>query len=331
MKKKSNYKSKYVLQWHITHICNLRCRHCYQEDYYNHMPKEDFYMALDKFCDYIEDKNVVPQINLTGGEPLTHPNFFDFAKEIVNRNIKLGILTNGILIDEDMARRISELKPVAVQVSIDGCKETHEYIRGKGTFDRTLQAIDYLNKYNVTVIVSFTAQKFNYKDYEKLVAICKEHNVHKIWWDRIVTYSDEDTKDNALSTEEFKELVEVTNRLKQEYKPYGFVANERGLQFIGSNDCGYICGAGGNLIIFLADGNVMPCRRIPFIIGNIKEDSLENIIKNSELMQELKRFYAPIECRMCNHFMKCRGGSKCVTYAQIGNLYQKDVNCFLEI
>lgn len=326
-------KSKYVLQWHITHLCNLRCKHCYQEEYNNHMPKEDFYNYLDKFCDYIKEKNVLPQINLTGGEPLLHPNFFEFAKEIRKRNIKLGILTNGTMIDIETAKRISDLKPIMVQISLDGIKETHDEIRGNGNFEKALIGIDNLKKFGVKVLVSFTAQKCNYKDFSELVKICKRHKVDKIWWDRIVTYSKEDTETKALSTEEFKELVEVTNKLRKHYNTFykSFnVANDRGLQFIGSNDCGYVCGAGGNLIIFLADGSVMPCRRIPFIIGNIKDDNLENIIKSSSLMKELKEFYAPIECYTCKNIIKCKGGSRCVTYAQTGDLYRKDVNCFME-
>lgn len=325
-------KSKYVLQWHITHLCNLRCKHCYQEEYNNHMTKEDFYDFLNKFCDYIKDKNVFPQINLTGGEPLLHPNFFEFATEIRKRNIKLGILTNGTIIDEEVAKKISELNPVMVQISLDGNRETHDDIRGNGNFDKALKGIDNLKKYKVKVLVSFTAQKCNYMDYSELVKICKKHKVDKIWWDRIVTYSKEDTENKALSTEEFKELVELTNKLRKRYNIFSKsfnVSNERALQFIGSNDCGYYCGAGGNLIIFLADGSVMPCRRIPFVIGNIKEDTLGNIINHSSLMKELKNFYAPIECYSCKNLLKCKGGSKCVTYAQIGNLYQKDVNCFI--
>ena len=325
-------KTKYILQWHITHLCNLRCKHCYQEDYNNHMPKEDFYKYLDKFCEYVKDKNVFPQINLTGGEPLLHPNFFEFATEIRKRNIKLGILTNGTMITEEIALKLKNLNPIMVQVSLDGTKQTHDEIRGSGNFEKALAGIDNLKKVGIKVLVSFTAQKSNYKDYPELVKICKKHHVDKIWWDRIVTYNQKDLETKALSTEEFKELIKTTNKLKKQYNLFNKsfnISNERALQFIGSNDCGYICSAGKNLIIFLADGSVMPCRRIPLVIGNLKNDSLDNIIKNSQIMTELKDFLAPSECLSCKNFLKCRGGSKCITYAQTGSLYKKDPNCFI--
>lgn len=319
--------NKYVIQWHITHLCNLRCKHCYQEEYNNHMKKEDFYIILDRLENWLRGKDLVPQINLTGGEPLLHPNFFEFLEEIVKRKIRFSILTNGTMIDKDIAKRIKYYNPLFVQISLDGIKETHDNIRGDGNFEKALQGIDNLKSEGVKVLVSFTAQKSNYKDFKKLAKICQSHKVDKLWWDRVVTEDEE----LYLSTEEFKELVKVSNNLIYGLHPfqnYSCVNNQRSLQCLGTKSQGYQCGAGKKLIIILADGSVMPCRRLPFIIGNIKEDDLANIIKGSPIMRELSEFYAPKECYGCKELNKCYGGSRCVTYAQTGKLFDRDVNCF---
>lgn len=325
-------KPRFFLQWHITHLCNLRCKHCYQEEYNNHMPKEDFYHALDKFTEFMKDKPWDGQINLTGGEPLLHPDFFEFATEIRKRKLRLAILTNGTLIDKETAAKIKALKPMFVQVSLDGIKESHDVVRGKGNFEKTLVGIDNLKREGVRVLVSFTAQKDNHKDFEKLAKVCRKHNVDKLWWDRVVTYTQEDTKEKALTTVEFKKLVKRAIRLKKLYKFLGFkteISNQRALQFAGTGECGYICSAGNRLLIFLADGSVMPCRRLPFVIGNIKDSDIQTIISQSDIMQELKNFCAPDECMNCKDFYRCKGGAKCITYAQTGSWKNKDVNCFL--
>lgn len=317
---------RFIIQWHITHLCNLRCKHCYQEEYNQHIQKDNFYLILNKLTDYLENKEFLPQINLTGGEPLLHPNFFEFAQEIKNRNIKLGILTNGTLIDDEVAKKISELKPVMVQISLDGTEKTHDEIRGIGNFQKALQGIDYLKKYNVKVLVSFTAQKNNYQDFAELAKICKKHHVDKLWWDRVVT----DDEQLFLTTDEFKELVQSCNKLIHNHNPfinYSFVSNQRSLQYVGVDDCTYNCSAGKSLIVILADGNVMPCRRLPFIVGNLLESTLDEIYTHST-MKQLREFIAPQECLNCNHYMKCKGGARCVTYAQLGSLIIKDVNCF---
>ena len=320
-------KNKYVIQWHITHLCNLRCKHCYQEEYNNHMKREDFYMILDRIEDYLADKSLYPQINLTGGEPLLHPDFFEFLEEIVKRKIRFSILTNGTMIDKGTAKKIKYYNPIFVQISLDGTKDTHDSIRGEGNFEKALEGIDNLKEQGVKVLVSFTAQKSNYTEFKDLAKICKKHNVDKLWWDRVVT----DDNNLYLSTDEFKELVLNCNTLIHGFHPfqrYDFVSNQRSLQCLGTEDCGYHCSVGKGLIIILADGSVMPCRRLPFVIGNIKENSLSEIIHNSHLMKELSDFYAPKECYGCKDLNRCYGGSRCVTYAQTGELYKKDINCF---
>ena len=59
------------------------------------MKKEDFYMILDKIEEFLNGKDLVPQINLTGGEPLLHPNFFEFLDEIKRREIRGKIIQGG--------------------------------------------------------------------------------------------------------------------------------------------------------------------------------------------------------------------------------------------
>jgi len=322
----------HYFQWHITHACNLRCVHCYQEDYCSHTPEEELFRILDLYSDFVDGRGLRPQINLTGGEPLTHPAFFKLASEIRRRGYRLGILTNGTLIDDDCAKKLAELKPVFVQISLDGTESIHDEIRGQGNFAKAMHGIDLLKKNGVKVLVSFTAQKLNYTCFESLAKECRKHKVDKLWWDRVVTDSKESTEKLALETAQFEELVRTAWRVRRKYRRLNgksFVSTSRALQ---AEECspstGYICGAGHNLIIVLANGDVMPCRRLPFVIGNVAKETLKDIISGSELMQRLSYPRYPAGCEGCRRFAFCRGGSRCVTYAQTGKLFAKDVNCF---
>ena len=350
----------HYFQWHITHTCNLRCTHCYQEDYCLHTPDEELFRILDMYSEFIAGKKLKPQINLTGGEPLMHPAFFKLASEIKKRGIRLGILTNGTLIDDKAAAEIASLHPVFVQISIDGTREIHDKIRGNGSFDKAVAGIDSLKKYGVKVLVSFTAQKKNYECFEELAKICFAHKVDKLWWDRVVTDSKKTTAGLALTADQFKELVLTAQHLHKKYRRFvlettvrdggtvlingeahrsykksyrmkwkSMVSTSRALQAekCTGNDC-YTCSAGGNLIVVLANGDVMPCRRLPFVIGNVKENSLSEIINGSRLMRDLSLPRFPDGCNGCKRFEFCRGGARCVTYGQTGKLNAKDVNCF---
>ena len=91
---------------------------------------------------------------------------------------------------------------------------------------------------------------------------------------------------------------------------------------------GYRCAAGKNLLILLADGGLMPCRRLPFVIGNVNKGGMRGQIEASPLMRDLSRPVLPEGCAGCAQLSRCGGGSRCVTYAQTGRLDVRDVNCF---
>lgn len=314
---------RHYLQWHITHECNLHCRHCYQEDYHCVMPYAEMAETLDKYDEYIRAEGFEGQINLTGGEPLLHPDFFKIAADIRGRGIRLGILTNGTMIDEDSAKALAGLKPVFVQVSLDGSLKVHDAIRGEGNFNKALRGIDHLKYQGVKVLVSFTVMQGNYKEFKKVAAVCAAHKVDKLWWDRVVT----DDAAQYVTTAQFKEISQTAAALARRYP---FISNSRALQWIPEGSCGYECSAGKRLLIILANGDMMACRRLPFVIGNIREvPLLKPMLESNEIMKKLAAPIFPKDCAQCPHFYKCAGGARCVTYAQTGRLDAKDVNCYV--
>lgn len=322
----------YYLQWHITHACNLRCVHCYQEDYGLQMPRQQLFAAVEDFARLLEGKSLQGQVNLTGGEPLLHPDFYDLAGEIRRRGWRLGVLTNGTLIDDDTAARLAILHPVFVQVSLDGPPAIHDAIRGKGAFDRAMEGVDRLKARGVKVLVSFTAQKSNAASFPTLARLCRRHGVDKLWWDRVVTEGAEQTARLALTTEEFRRLVLVSDRLRKRWKrPDGssMISNGRSLQCPDfAQGTPYRCSAGENLLILLADGSLMPCRRLPFVIGNLRDGSMRELTETSEIMKKLREPVLPQGCEGCRRLSLCGGGARCVTMAQTGRLDLRDVNCF---
>ncbi|MCR5161187.1 MAG: radical SAM protein [Lachnospiraceae bacterium] len=314
----------HILQWHITHRCNLRCSHCYQRDFSRELPAEQLCKVLGDYIAFLNGRSLHGQISLTGGEPLLHPAFFDLAEEIRRAGLSFSVLTNGTLLTEETAARLARLGPVFVQVSLDGLRKNHEAIRGKGSFDRALMGIDTAKRHGLTVHVSFTAQHCNYRDLAGLSLLCRLHRVDKLWYDRVVIPKAEDNSRISLIGEEFDSLCRSAGRLAK----LRLVSCERALQF---QHCPgakvYHCGAGGDLLVLLADGSVMPCRRLPFVIGNIREHSIEEIISESPLMQELREAPLPDGCKICTKKELCRGGARCIALAQLSSWKEKDPGC----
>ena len=323
-------RGRHVLQWHITHRCNLFCAHCYQDDRAAHTSAEALRETLDKYCRFLAKINCRGHVYLTGGEPLLHPAFFALAEEITRRGMAFSVLTNGTLIDLKTANRLALLHPAFVQVSLDGVGEVHDRVRGLYSFERALKGIDALTVMRIPVMVSFTAQKSNLNSFPALAKVCEQHGVKKLWWDRVVTDTPQTTEKLALSTRRFRRFVKKAARLRERYRRAdgsSLISMERSLQCMDGCGC-YTCHPGVNMITILADGTVMPCRRLPFTVGNIRDGELDELLLSDPTAQKLMQLPIPEECADCRYAKTCRGGAKCVTYGQTGQLFVKDVNCF---
>ena len=102
----------------------------------------------------------------------------------------------------------------------------------------------------------------------------------------------------------------------------------RSLQFLEGGSCYYHCSAGTDLLTLLADGTLLPCRRLPIPVGNCLETDMLTLYQSSPLIRELRAQRIPDECLSCVKAELCRGGAKCLTYALTGDYNHKDPNCY---
>lgn len=335
---------KLIMQWHITNRCNKRCSHCYQEDYkgkefFIDNLKEIVYQYLELLDEYnkITNQNIKGQINITGGEPFIRKDIwelFDLFKEY-NKYFDFGVLTNGSLLNEEVVKKLKSYNPRIVQVSLDGSKETHNKIRGENSYNEVVKALKLLKKYNIYSLVSFTANNKNYKEFSKVVKIAKKYKASKVWTDRMVPIGAGNT--GEVKTLNKDEVVEYINLIRKEQKNLfnifskTKVSGERSLQFLNGVSSSYKCSAGDGLIILLENGDVMPCRRLPIVAGNIEESSLKHIYFNSETFQNLRKIQEiPKGCSRCEFLDICNGGAKCIAYGVYGDYRNGDYGCILK-
>lgn len=314
----------FTLQWHITHRCNLRCAHCYQENYAAFSTREAMSAVLNQFEELLAAYQCRGHINVTGGEPMLHPDFYWLLQELKRRGITFAVLTNGTVLTLRDARRLSALGATYVQISLDGCEEIHDAIRGKGSFQRAVNGIRALKAYDIYTDVSFTAQRENKDELKPLSKICHSLNVDKLWFDRVVIPKEEDVNNLTLTAEEYQQLSKTAASLNRR----GRVSCARAIQFIPCRRKNiYRCTAGDGLLTLLADGSVMPCRRLPFVAGNVFEQDLLTIYRDHPLLQKLRGLSVPKACRTCQYAQVCHGGAKCIAYAKTGDYTAADPDC----
>lgn len=327
---------KFVLQWHLSENCNLKCLHCYQE---NHKPIQLSYEQLEKI--YKQYKNLLKKlkmkghINITGGEPLCNPHLFKILNLIKKdeKLISFSILTNGTLITENIAKKIKSYNPYYVQVSLEGGQKTNDYIRGKGTYKKIAKGIKNLKKYNIFTSISFTATTLNYKEFPKVVSYAKKYKVDNVWSDRYIPLGDSEDKNLSLNVSQTQEYLSIMakERLKLKRKQFNkiTISMYRALQFQKTNDFAYGCTAGDTLLTVMENGDLVPCRRMPIVVGNLLKDDMYKLYKTNSILKELRKNTIPDDCNDCEHAQMCHGGLKCLTYAIYKDLNHKDIGCNL--
>ena len=112
----------------VTDNCNSRCITCSQwkNKSTNELTTEEIYDTLAQ----LRDLGVI-QVYFSGGEPLLRHDLSRLVERAAELRFQsIGILTNGLLLTENRARELLESGLTALGISIDGLRETHDYVRG---------------------------------------------------------------------------------------------------------------------------------------------------------------------------------------------------------
>ncbi|MZP30360.1 radical SAM protein [Heliobacterium undosum] len=279
------------------------------------------------------------QVTVTGGEPFIHPAFMDLLALLAaeKAHFRFAILTNGSRIDNAVARELRRLEPLFVQVSIEGSRERHEAIRGSGTYDQAVAALESLVRQGVPAFISFTAHRENYRDFPEVARLGRRLKVDKVWADRLIPFGrGEGLAGASLTPEETRDFLEIMSGARREAERSWFqrkrtvIALDRALQFLSDGGKPYRCTAGRSLLCLLPKGDVAPCRRLPLIAGNIRQATLSDIYFGAPLLAPLRdRANDPASCAGCLYRRACGGGLRCLAYAATGNPFQRDPGCWM--
>lgn len=134
--------------FYVTLLCNLHCKMCFQKKH-NRRTEE---LTLDEIR-RIFSKIKLSSILLVGGEIFVRPDIYEII-EYFNSSINhISIQTNGTLISNEGIKRLNGFKNVKdIWISVDGLKDTHNSIRGKGAFEKVLKVIEKLRLHKKIII-----------------------------------------------------------------------------------------------------------------------------------------------------------------------------------
>ena len=299
------------LHFYLTNVCNLLCPHCYMNagaPLENELDTNEVFKILDDFSQYGGCS-----VTFTGGEVTTRKDFVDIVHEASKCGLEIKILSNGTLWRQEMIDSVASMVS-SIQFSIDGYDEkSHDAIRGKNSFARTMKTIDRFVAKGVQVDVAVTPP---YDD--KLCDRIKEYSdfalslTNKYEGEKfVIRFSSEllDGRNVTLNDNQRKEYKQIIDKIycayyNEDVSDYPFIARFREKRVL--ENCMF-----GNLSIS-SNGNVYLCSRIPSVspIGNVRNMPFEEIMFMAHKARDLSNINNLRPCNKCELKYICGGGCR---------------------
>jgi MoaA/NifB/PqqE/SkfB family radical SAM enzyme len=253
----------------------------------------------------------VEWVVLSGGEPLMHSNLGDLCTFFREMNIRLTLLTTGLL----LARRAAAVAALFddVIISLDGPPEIHDAIRRvKGSFNLIRSGIATVREIRpvMRITARTTVQKANYPYLQETILSAKSAGLDGISFlaadltseafNRAVAWPSERQSQVALSEEEVAvlegEVEAIIARFAADLDDGYIAENADKLRKIVTHFKAHLaqatyrspmCNAPWVSAVIEANGDVRPCF-FHRVLGNIRDSSLQEII-NGEDAQIFRR------------------------------------------
>lgn len=312
---------------HITQCCNLNCVGCYSLDSDRNRLKDPDIEQVKRAIWQLA-QNGCELLVVSGGEPFIRkdlPDILNYAKN--NAKISnIQVITNGILITDEMLRRV---KPYldGIAVSIDGySKENPTFIRDEGIFDKVINAVKLSKNAGIhtSILPTIHANNFNFmKEYVKL---SEELNVDISYSLLTCSPKDEMLKEWLPTSEQ---LVSIAQELIEIGLDGATSVNDMP---IGDGlDTRKSCEVGCKIVSVGADGTVYPCHMLHdrrLAMGNIFEEELRDIL-SCDIALTCKNLHVDNFdiCNKCKHRYVCGGGCRARSFYVYGNLTSHDFYC----
>jgi radical SAM protein with 4Fe4S-binding SPASM domain len=294
-------KIPFACHFDLTYRCNLECVHCY-------VVKEDrpelSASAINDILDQLAKAGTL-YLTFSGGEIFTREDLFEIAEYARRLHFALRLMTNGTLVDEQVADRVANLYPDLVSISIySTAAEIHDNITSvQGSLSRTISAAKMLRDRKIRVRINTVVMRQNVNEYLKVYELAQSIGASFQGDPRVTPKNDGNLSPLRFQINEddlFRVLANPIFRSQPEddiTKPHF----NGGLSDIP-------CGAGHMSFYVSPYGDVSPCIQFPILCGNLRNDSFEKIWYNSPQMLGVRSVAIsrlPL-CSKCDLLEYCR-------------------------
>ena len=342
----------FIAIWEVTQACDLACVHCRASAQPDRHPMELSTDEGKRLIDQIAALQV-PVFVLTGGDPIKRPDLFELIGHARSAGVRVSLTPSATpLLIRDIVIRLKEAGLARLAVSMDGAiAETHDAFRGMtGSFAQTLNAIRWANKIGLPIQINTTFSRRNIAEIDTIAALIESLNI-TLWSVFFLVPMGRGKLDDLLNADEFEQIFakiyslsktvdfDIKTTEAQHYRRFILqqrvaerkagaeisVTQDKAADAIGRAPRGLNDGKG---FVFISHtGEVFPSGFLPMSAGNIRQQGLNSLYRESALFRSL-RDTSKLEgkCGACE-FKEICGGSRARAFALTGNPNAEEPCC----
>ncbi len=264
-----------ILVISVTSKCNLHCEGCYHHALRHSTEAEMSHERIWRLVDEAKELGI-SFIVIAGGEPLMRPNILDLTKE--TPEIMFMMFTNGLLMNDEVLRKIAKNKNVVPMLSLEGYQVDTDGRRGTGVYNLLLKSIDKLKNKQLFWGASITMTRTNFDEVtdEAFVKQLVEAGC-KLFMLTEYTPVTTETEDWILNEEQRARVVDIRNAFRAKFSAL-FIALPWD-----EDEIGGCLSAGRGFVHISAEGNVEPCPFVAYSDTNLKDLPLKEALQSNML------------------------------------------------
>ncbi len=308
--------------------CNFRCLYCYASDHAVHRNE----MSKDEFIDLINQARELGarKLIILGGEPMLYPYIFEMIRYIRSLDMEVELFTNGTNMTRENAQ---ELYAIGVRVVLKMNtfdEKLQDTLSGrKGAYAQIHEAFNNLKLAGYPSAdrfmgVSTVICQQNIEELPKMWEWLRDQNIAPYF--EMITPQGGAKEHNMLEVDS-RRVEELFHRIARiDRKKYGYSWDPKP-PLVGGECLRHQFSCAVN-----SEGDVQPCVGVTITIGNVRKQQLKDILKESEVVQDLKSYKEMIkgpcgECEKLDACYGCRGAA----YQMTGDYLASDPLCWKNI
>ena len=261
------------------------------------------------------------------GEPFLRNDLEEIIEYTSSLGVSTSIATNGTLLTEKRMDRLYHSGLQELQISLESPdRDTNDYIRGAGTYDRVLKSLEIAKKYDVKIVLAMTINRLNYSHIGAFVQLVEKYQLDLARFELFVPLGngEKNIENLGLLPEHIENISEIiSSNLGKTNIRFPLISAQRG------------CGAGEIFCVINSDFSVSPCDLLASVAKTKPINNMEDLIyvwNNSNTFIDWRNIrVADNHCKQCKSYLNCKYGCRAVSFAYTKSMNNADVLCLSKV